>query len=131
MMQVGIVPGDLQRSLAFYRDVIGLRYLGEFRVAFGRVLHLFEVGDSRLKLMEPGPDDGAASPFERGPFTEAVGLRWVTFDVDDLDAIVERARAAGAVWQLEPTRLRPEISVAIVEDPDGIAVELVARHAVD
>ena len=138
-MQVGLVPADLERSLVFYREVIGLPYRGALRVAAGRTLHQFDADalggptggtGATLKLVELGPGDGVPAG-RTGPtesFTGAVGIGWITLDVEDLDPIVVRASDAGAVWQLPVTQFRPGLRVAIVEDPDGNAVELVERH---
>jgi catechol 2,3-dioxygenase-like lactoylglutathione lyase family enzyme len=127
-MQVGIVPGDLARSLSFYRDVLRLTARTPQPVMAGRVLHPFDVDGAVIKLIELGPDDGKpAVRAGAAPFLSATGLRWLTLDVDDLDAVVARADAARALWQLRPQELRPGLRVAIVEDPDGNAVELVEK----
>lgn len=124
-LQVGIVPSDLGASLAFYRDALGLPYEGTRPALEGRSLHLFAVGDAVLKLLETGDTPSARAP--RGAFADATGIRWITVDVDDLDAVVARCEAAGARTQLPLTALRPGLRLAIVEDPDGNAIELVER----
>ncbi|MCB0993667.1 MAG: VOC family protein, partial [Acidimicrobiales bacterium] len=130
-LQVGIVPVDLDRSLAFYRNVIGLRYLGPRPVIEGRTLHMFEVGEGVFKLFEApagsAPPSASAPP---GPFQAATGIRWLTIDTGDTDTdLDEIARRAGADvrWQLPVTEIRAGLRVAILEDPDGNAVELVER----
>jgi len=123
-VQVGIVPKDLDASLRFYRDVLGFEYLGPVPVIEGRVLHRFDVDGGILKLVElpaSGPLPGAESP--PGPFQAATGIRWITIRVDDLDAFVERC--AGWTLQVGVTEIRPGVRFAIVEDPDGNAIELV------
>lgn len=125
-MQVGIVPRDLARSLAFYRDVLGFTYIGGRPVIEGRTLHMFDVDGGVLKLLEQPADAVAPAPHVAGPFQGATGMRWVTADVDDIDAIV--ARCAGRRFQMPLTELRPGLKVCIVEDDDGNAVELVERR---
>lgn len=127
-MQVGVVPSDLERSIAFYRDVIGLAYTAALPVMAGRTLHLFDggTGGGTLKLIELGPDDPTPVAGISEPFTAGLGARWITFDVDDIAAIDGRA-GPRARWQLRPVELRPGLVVAIVNDPDGVAVELVQR----
>jgi catechol 2,3-dioxygenase-like lactoylglutathione lyase family enzyme len=124
-LQAGIVPVDLSASVAFYRDVLGLPYQGTRPALEGRTLHLFAAGDSALKLLETPEAPSGRAP--RGPFAGATGIRWLTLDVDDLDAIVQRCVTAGINLQLPPTALRPGLRVAIAEDPDGNAIELVER----
>lgn len=127
-MQVGIVPRDLARSIAFYRDELGLPYTGARPVIEGRTLHFFDAGDGGLvKLLEQPADAPApAAHAPEGPFQRATGLRWLTLDVADLDPVV--ARCGGRTFQMPVTELRPGLRVCIVEDPDGNAVELVERR---
>jgi catechol 2,3-dioxygenase-like lactoylglutathione lyase family enzyme len=125
-VQIGIVPRDLARSLAFYRDVIGLPYSGPLPVLEGRVLHRFAVPGGELKVLEQEADPAALAPSPPGPYHAAIGMRWLTLDVDDIDAIARRC--GDAPWQLPVVELRPGLRVGIVEDPDGNAVELVERR---
>jgi predicted enzyme related to lactoylglutathione lyase len=124
-LQIGIVPTYLARSMAFYRDVLGLPYDGPVPVGEGKTLHNFTVGDAILKLME---SPGEARP---GPPTEEIdelaGFRGVTMDVDELDAMVGRCEASGAAIPMPIVERRPGLRVAIVLDPDGNRVELVER----
>ncbi len=127
-MQVGIVPNDLELSIGFYRDRIGLSYTGALRVIEGRVLHLFDAGGGGvfklLELPENAPPPDQQSP--PGPFAAATGIRWITFDVDDIQGVAHRCR--DSYWQMPVTELRPGLRVAVVEDPDGNAIELVQRR---
>ena len=128
-MQVGIVPRDLARSLAFYRDVLGFSYTGGLAVIERRTLHRFEVDGGIVKLLE---QPGDAPPIDEhapgGGFNRATGMRWITVDVDDLDPIV--ARCGNERFQMPLTAIRAGLRVCIVEDPDGNAIELVERRAV-
>ena len=125
-MQIGIVPRDLARSLAFYRDVLGFTYVGGRPVIEGRTLHMFDVDVGVLQLLQQPEGAAAPSPHSAGAFQTTTGLRWMTFDVDDIDEIV--ARCAGRTFQMPLTELRPGLKVCIVEDDDGNAVELVERR---
>jgi catechol 2,3-dioxygenase-like lactoylglutathione lyase family enzyme len=128
-VQIGIVPSDLQRSIEFYRDTIGLPYKGRMPVREGRTLHLFDAGDGIVKLLEraDGPPSQASPP---GPFDTATGMRWLTLDHDDLEGFAARvsAECPDAIWQLPVAEIRPGLWVCILEDPDGNAVELVERR---
>lgn len=126
-MQVGIVPRDVEASKRFYCDVIGLSYDGGRPIIKGRTLHFFAGHGGTLKLLElpdelGQPSEHAAS----GELSDALGIRWITFDVDDLDGIA--TRADGSPVQMPVTELRPGLRVAIIEDPDGNAIELVERR---
>jgi len=127
VLQVGIVPRDVERSLRFYRDTLGLTYKGRRQALEGRFLHLFDCDGGTLKLLEPAEEgSGPKDVSPPGFYHEASGFRWVTMDVDDLDEMV--SRCAGAPVQLPACEFLPGIRVAIIEDPDGNAIELVERH---
>ena len=125
-LQIGIVPSDLERSIAFYRDVIGLTYEGPKPVIAGRTLHMFPVQGGVFKLLGQASDAPSPAPQVPGEFHAVTGMRWITFDVDDIHAVVERC--AGRPFQMPLTELRPGVFVCIVEDDDGNAVELVERR---
>ena len=123
-MQVGIVPNDLEASLCFYRDVLGFEYLGPLPVIEGRILHRFAVDGGILKLLElPAGSAPPAAASPPGPFPAATVMRWGTLRVDDLDGYLQRC--ADQTWQVGITEIRPGVRFAIIEDPDGNAVELV------
>ncbi len=54
-LDIAIVVADPSPAIAFYRDVIGLRYIEEVPVPGGARLHRFAFGSSYLKLVVP-PD---------------------------------------------------------------------------
>ncbi|MFO1541115.1 MAG: VOC family protein [Chloroflexota bacterium] len=137
----GLQVADLARSVAYYRDVIGLRLLEEgtrddayLRTVTGypgvtlAIAVLAEPASGMLlELLEYRGTDGV--PVD--PATANSGTAHVCFQVDDVDAIHARALAAGyrAVNPpVTPTagRWTGGRSVYLI-DPDGIRVELVAR----
>jgi len=56
----------------------------------GRTLHLFDVGGAMLKLLEQSAVTPTPAAHIAGPFAGVTGMRWMTFDVTDLDAVVAR-----------------------------------------
>ena len=125
-LQVGLVPRDLPRSLDFYGTLIGLELDETIDLGEGRALHMFKVGDAVLKLWE-SPDPPGLAPSEPD-WHELTGIRWVTFDVDDIEGTVGRCAAAGVPVTMPVTEIRPGFRVANVADPDGNRVELVNRE---
>jgi len=84
---------DLDASIAFYRDVLGMPCVHrETIVEQGVEAALLDVGDSHVELIAPlGPDTGVARFLEqRGP-----GLHHVAYRVDDIDAALASLSAAG------------------------------------
>jgi methylmalonyl-CoA/ethylmalonyl-CoA epimerase len=89
----GIAVADLEQSLAFYRDVLGLALVHrETLLEQGVEAVLFDVGDSHVELIAPlGPETGLARFLgRRGP-----GLHHVAYRVDDIEATLASLSAAG------------------------------------
>ena len=119
MDRVGYVivfVGDLERSLAFYRDVIGLpfRLRGDGYVEFATEGSRFGLYD-RNRLDELTGQDPTAPARPGGE---------VVFLVGDVDAEAERLRAAGATILAGPVDRAWGHRTLHVEDPDGFVVEL-------
>jgi lactoylglutathione lyase len=111
-----IATSDLQRSLWFYRDLLGGTVSFEFPGPDGEAVYAgVDVGRSHVGI---GHDPDAASRAGR------VSL-WVY--TDDCDATVERLRAAGVVILEEPVDQPWGERVALVEDPDGVRVRIATR----
>jgi catechol 2,3-dioxygenase-like lactoylglutathione lyase family enzyme len=102
-----IRPRDRERSLAFYRDVLGLAVYREF--PGGTV---FFAGGGHIEVSGRG----------HGPPAPDVAV-WL--QVRNLDAAVAELRGRGAVIDREP-RLEPwGLRESLLADPDGIKVVLV------
>ena len=134
---VGVVVRDAERSLPFYRDLLGLRVeadqleSGEFietilatpgvRV---RTIKLSAPGSPTLvELLEFGDaEGGAAAPAS----LRRIGPTHAALTVRDLDALHARLTAAGVRFLSDP-RVSDDgrARVAFCSDPDGTPLELV------
>jgi catechol 2,3-dioxygenase-like lactoylglutathione lyase family enzyme len=138
MDHVGIVVEDLEDAVAFFVD-LGLELQGETPVEgewVDRVVGLDGVraqiamlqtpdGHGRIELAKfhaPSSDGG----HQRAP-ANALGIRHVTFAVDDLDAVLARLRARGAELVGELGRYEDIYRLCYVRGPEGIIVELAER----
>jgi catechol 2,3-dioxygenase-like lactoylglutathione lyase family enzyme len=105
--QLHVTVTDVDRSVAFYRDVLGLPFL--FRVP-GQPMAFFQSGDVRLYLGVP----------EAPEFATRVVLY---FTVDDIDAERDRLAAAGVEFLDEPHVVHrdgtAELWMTGFRDPDG------------
>jgi catechol 2,3-dioxygenase-like lactoylglutathione lyase family enzyme len=137
---VSVTTGDIARSLAFYRDVLGLpvRAVGELSgedvdritgVPGARLLSAdLDLGRGQvLELLEyVGSDEGEALALER-PGSGHIGLM-----VDDIDRVHRALVGAGVAVKSAPVELTEPgdwfgVRCMTVLDPDGVAVELVER----
>jgi glyoxylase I family protein len=122
-IDLGIVTNDPAASIAFYRDVLGFEDLGEFPMPGGSMQRL-QCGTSTIKIVSmKRPPAGAAPP---GGIGGGTGYRYWTMSVSNLPEIVAACEAAGAKIAIPITELRPGVTIAMVEDPDGNWVEFLA-----
>ncbi|HEY7614886.1 MAG TPA: VOC family protein [Gemmatimonadales bacterium] len=114
--QLAIPVGDLDGSIAFYRDVLGLRFL--FRAPPG--LAFLQCGEVRLMLSQRTP--GADEP--------AVGV--VYYRVSDLDQAYATLRERGARFVDQPHRIARledhELWMCFLRDPDDHILALMAER---
>ena len=88
---IGVAVRDLEGILPFYRDVLGLPEVPLDDADGARIAGL-AAGESLVELLEARVPDSPIGRFveKRGP-----GIHHICFAVDDLDAALERCRAAG------------------------------------
>jgi methylmalonyl-CoA/ethylmalonyl-CoA epimerase len=88
---VGIAVRALDEILPFYRDLLDLPEV-ELADSDGARIAGLAAGESLVELLEPETPDSPIGKFvaKRGP-----GIHHICFAVDDLDATLERCRAAG------------------------------------
>ncbi|AFV00895.1 lactoylglutathione lyase [Simiduia agarivorans] len=116
--------GDLQASIRFYTDVMGMRLLrqkdypdGKFTLAF---LGYGEESDTTVLELTHNWDTAS---YELGN-----GFGHLAIAVDDVYAACEKIRAAGGKIVREPGPMKHGTTIlAFVEDPDGYKLELLSE----
>ncbi len=89
---VGIAVSDLQASLAFFRDVLGLHVEASEEIASQRVRATFlNTGQSTLEMLEATAAD---SPIAKFLEKRGAGMHHVALRVDDIDAALAHLRSA-------------------------------------
>jgi catechol 2,3-dioxygenase-like lactoylglutathione lyase family enzyme len=121
-IDVGLVVKDINKSLAFYVNQLGLQKIGEMPTPFGQ-LHRLSFGDSFVKLIDPkeAPPAGALG------LTKSLGFRYLTFQVTNIVEVCAECEKAGVPFELPKQELMPGLTIAMLRDPDGNVVELVER----
>lgn len=120
-IDLGIVTTNGDAMLAFYRDVIGLRYVEAIpRPGGAGTMHRMLCGDSLIKLVVV-PE--VAAPAAPGGIAGASGYRYWTITVSNLAEAVEACGKAGAKIIIADRQVRPGVRIGMVEDPDGNWVE--------
>jgi glyoxylase I family protein len=122
---VGMTSADMDRTIAFYCGLLGLRLAMRKANDIGEVAFL-DAGGGMLEVI--APRDGAGR-FRDVPMSEA-GIRHLTLAYDNVDAKFAELEAAGVEVAERPRdAFNTEMirRVAFVRDPDGIMVELIER----
>lgn len=139
MSHIGICVSDRVRSLRFYHDVLGFRYVGELSDAGpfpSTLLRLDDVDLCAVYLEREGVRIELLyyeSPGHKGDgFPRAMnqlGLTHLSLRTDDLDATLAELDGKD-VKILHETRIdRPEMNsrAIFIADPDGTLIELVQQ----
>ncbi len=89
---IGVAVDNLDQSLAFYRDILGLEPHHGPEERDGATIVSLSFGDSEVELLQPASPDGPIAKFlaKRGP-----GIHHVCYRVADLDGALAQCRAAG------------------------------------
>jgi len=125
---LGIAVKNLEESVAFYRDVMGLEVSAaeEFN---GMKIAFLRIGESELELLEDMTPDGAIARFvaKRGE-----GIQHVAYRVENIEQALDAMRAKGL--RLIDERPRPGARRARVaflhpSSTKGVLIEFVEPHA--
>ncbi len=116
-MWTTIPVSDLDRSLAFYTELMGLGPVAKMGVPQHQVVMLGNDGETKLELIyEPG----RVIPENPG------GTVSIGFAPENLDAFMAKVAEMGipAVGPISPS---PDIRFFFIKDPDGYTVQLVEQ----
>jgi catechol 2,3-dioxygenase-like lactoylglutathione lyase family enzyme len=108
---------DVDAAVEFYTTHFGFELLSSASPAFADVVR----GDLRLLLS--GRTSSAGRPMPNGALPEPGGWNRFELVVDDIEAEVERLRAAGVRFCNDIVR-GPGGAQILVEDPSGNVIEL-------
>ena len=136
---IGICVSDWKRSLRFYHDVLGFRYVHELELSGEPASTLLQLKDVdfraiylereglRIELLAYANPECVAGPTPR-PMNQ-LGLTHLSLRVEDLDAVL-RDLAAADVDVIDQTRIEvPQngVKAVFISDPDGTLIELVQQ----
>ena len=110
---------DLDKSIAFYRDRLGLK-----------LTRRFEVKENNAEIAFLEDPDGSAIELthwcDKKQLVEGDNFDHVALDVEDMKATIEHLRALGTVIAMEAFKLKGGIhQIAFIKDPDGNWLELI------
>ena len=104
---------DMEASLAFYRDALGLKTARRFAAGPNNIV-FFETGGAELELISAPGHEGL----------KAGDNLSLGFTVDSLDETLTKLAEKGIVPFAGPVSPSPMIRFALVRDPDGVILQL-------
>jgi catechol 2,3-dioxygenase-like lactoylglutathione lyase family enzyme len=121
-VSVRYIVDDVEGAVGFYTSHFG------FELGIDAMPAFAEVFRGRLRLLLSGPRSSAGRPLPDGRRAEPGGWNRIHFVVDDLEAEVERLRAAGVPFRSEIVT-GPGGSQIVLDDPSGNPIELFQPRA--
>jgi len=110
---------DLDRSIIFYRDRLGLKLTRRFEV---------KENNAEIAFLED-PDGNAVELThwrDKKQLAEGDNFDHIAFGVKDMKATIERLRGQGVTIAMEPFTLKGgSHQIAFIKDPDGNWLELI------
>ena len=112
---------DLEKTVSFYKDVLGLEEVQRKTSGRGSQLVFFKAPGSE-ELIEICKFD-ASGPVQVGP-----DLTHLAFEVEDIDAFARHAATLGHPLSDGPHRASSGSAIAFLDAPEGYEIELIQRE---
>jgi catechol 2,3-dioxygenase-like lactoylglutathione lyase family enzyme len=117
LVHVRYMVDDVERAVAFYTTHLAFTLNLNAAPAFADVVR------GNLRLLLSGPKSSAGRPMPDGRTPEPGGWNRIHFIVDDIDAEIDRLRAAGLTFRNDIVT-GPGGRQILLEDPAGNPIEL-------
>ncbi|MBM2832344.1 MAG: glyoxalase/bleomycin resistance protein/dioxygenase superfamily protein [Dehalococcoidia bacterium] len=116
---VEIVPTNMDRTVAFYTDVLGFKVRSRRKMENPPMLEIayLELKDTVIELITVKDP----APLSTAPYQ--AGYRMMAIEVEDMDKAVEYLKGKGVTISRPPVLLGKS-KRAEIKDPDGITIEL-------
>lgn len=125
---IGIAVSNLEESVKFYEDILGLKLQGIETVEEQKVKVAFlPVGDTEIELLEPTTPDSPVAKFIEN---KGQGVQHIAFRVDDLEKALEEMKKLGIRLIDEKPRYGAggaRIAFLHPKSTNGVLVELCER----
>ena len=147
-IDLGVVVSDIEKSLTFYKEVVGFSEIdgfevkGDFPKQVGLTdgtplkIHVLVLGDdekaTKLKVMEVSSTKPARKI--KQPYIHTLtGFSYLTIFVKDVDLVLTNAKRKGYAPYAKSPKILPkglpqDICLLILKDPDGNFVEIVGPN---
>ena len=124
--QIGLTVNDAEKAREFYGKVLGLKERPAIKMpaqfAPDTMEYFFDAGVSTIKFWAPKHE----RPTRTGQIGDALGIRYITFIVKDVDATYNALKARGVKVTLPPRDLGTFARIMLIADPEGNTIEFAA-----
>jgi catechol 2,3-dioxygenase-like lactoylglutathione lyase family enzyme len=147
-IDLGVVVTDAQKSLAFYKDVIGFEEVSGFEVKgkFPKAVGLTDGSSLNVHVLVLGEDESAtklkvmqvdskqpARAIDQPYIHTVAGFSYLTIFVEDVDLVLANAKKHGhgayaKSPQILPKGFPQDLCLLMLKDPDGNFVEIVGPN---
>ena len=138
-IDIGVIVSDLEESIDFYTEVIGMKQTGEFSVdeKMAEESGLSNGVPFDVKVLKLGTGE-EATQFKLMTFGDRsarqqndyiydhTGIQYITLNVKDLSPVVKRVKAHDVTIRgNSPVKLGENSYLLLIRDPDGTFIELI------
>ena len=111
---------DLEKTVSFYKDVLGLQEMRRHTSGRGSQLVFLKAPQSEEEIELCKFD-------ESGPVVVGPDLTHLAFEVDDLEKFAAEAKAKGYPLSDGPHKTSGGSVIAFIDAPEGYEIELIQR----
>lgn len=112
---------DLEKTIVFYQDVLGLELTRRSKSPRGSELVFFKTPGSEEEIEICKFD-------ESGPVVVGPDLTHLAFEIEDMEAFARHAAAKGYPLTDGPTKTSSGSVIAFLDAPEGYEVELIQKN---
>ena len=111
---------DLEKSVSFYKEVLGLEEIRRFTSGRGSQLVFLKAPESE-ELVELCKFD------QSGPVLVGPDLTHLAFEVDDIEAFARHTASKGYPFSDGPDRSGSGSAIGFIDAPDGYEIEIIQK----
>jgi len=111
---------DLDKTISFYRDVLGLEIVRQSKSPRGSELVFFKAPGSEEEIEICKYD--ASGPVQIGP-----DVTHLAFEVEDMEAFARHSATLGYALSDGPTKTSSGSVIAFIDAPEGYEIELIQK----
>lgn len=121
--QIGLTVKDAEKAREFYGKTLGLTERPAVKMpaqfAPDTMEYFFDAGVTTIKFWAPKSE----RPMRTGQIGDALGIRYITFIVKDVDATYKALQARGVKVIVPPRDLGTFARIMLIADPEGNTIE--------